>query len=1039
MKKKITTTRMMTLIIALVIILPQTILAFSGSGSGTEVDPYIITDVDQLQEMNNELDAWYELGNNIDASGTSGWNGGAGFVPIGNGSNKFTGHFDGKGHTITGLFVNRNADDKGLFGYTDSGSEVKNVGLIDFNITGSGGSHNGCLIGFSYSDVTNCYSAGSVEASSNHSGGLIGLNCAPITNCYSRADLNNSYSYVGGLVGRNYATTVTNCYSAGHVDGDKWNIGGCIGENFSGGTSPNCFWDIETSGQATSAGGIGKTTMEMKTKSTFTDAGWDFGNIWNILETVNNGYPFLIPVNDTISPSSVTDLQVIDSTVVTLEWTAPADNYELGLSLYDIRYSTSFIDESNWADADQCDDEPNPQAAGSIETFIVNDLLPSTHYYFALKSADLASNWSDISNCVDVTTPAYYDDTPPAHVTDLQVINSSCFFFTLQWTATGDDSTYGTASFYDIRYGMLPINDNNWDEANQCTGEPVPQESGSIEVFTSIDYDMFENTTYYFSLKTADEQLNWSDISNCASGTTMLSTQMELSYDDLQYEGNVDAGTYFVRFPQYYEVPYEVSGFTILSSGGGTMSLYPDDGSGLPDTTTLLGTTSFSGSASWKHHPLDNDIGINSPGNIWLCIDSNDNFKYDNSSPDGNSYIYSNGEYYQYDDRDLMVRLDLKGEALEHDVLIESNEKDHTADNPDRYIAPAAHSVVPRVTVRNAGSTIETFSTYCIIDYAGTNIYSDIVTVNNLEPDSTFSVSFNPWSVGEENSIYQMTVYTALSGDLCSFNDTLSIPLTASYTEELTYDLDMWSASYVVIPIGGHYPDVLARVTPSAYPAQITELKFKFNWQQSPPNHPLDLRVYSDVNPSDFYNFEPGELIWNGIFSTNGTGPGWRIYNISDSNVIITESDGEAYVGYTYIQNLNVMTDANSYYCYPERFGTFFGGTIQTIEMNQDYFMRATMVYTSTTPPSPPENVNIEIIADGDSVRISWNNEGFSYNIYSSDNPYATFPDEWGSPLATVFNVGEVTLPASGNKKFYCVTAENAKSKVNKFTIRKIE
>jgi len=332
MKKKITTTRMMAFAIALVIILPQTILAFSGSGSGTEADPYIITDVDQLQEMNNELDAWYELGNNIDASGTSSWNGGAGFVPIGNGSNKFTGHFDGKGHTITGLFVNRNADDKGLFGYTDSGSEVKNVGLIDFNITGSGGSHNGCLIGFSYSDVTNCYSAGSVEASSNHSGGLIGLNCAPITNCYSRADLNNSYSYVGGLVGRNYATTVTNCYSAGHVDGDKWNIGGCIGENFSGGTSPNCFWDIETSGQATSAGGTGKTTAQMKTQSTFTDAGWDFTTIW---EMIGYNYPRLINNPDPTLPVTLSTFtaQYLHN-IPTLYWVTQSETDNIGWNVY---------------------------------------------------------------------------------------------------------------------------------------------------------------------------------------------------------------------------------------------------------------------------------------------------------------------------------------------------------------------------------------------------------------------------------------------------------------------------------------------------------------------------------------------------------------------------------------------------------------------------------------------------------------------------------------------------------------------------------
>ena len=87
---------------------------------------------------------------------------------------------------------------------------------------------------------------------------------------------------------------------------------------------------------------------------------------------------------------------------------------------------------------------------------------------------------------------------------------------------------------------------------------------------------------------------------------------------------------------------------------------------------------------------------------------------------------------------------------------------------------------------------------------------------------------------------------------------------------------------------------------------------------------------------------------------------------------------------------------------------------------------------TVGTELSPPENVNIEIVADGDSVRVSWDNEGYTYHIYSSDDPYATFPDDW-SLEATVTNVGEVTIAApGGNKRFYVVTAENGKEIVDK-------
>ena len=102
---------------------------FSGSGSGTAGDPYIITMVGQLQEMENNLTAHYALGNDIDASGTVGWNSGAGFLPIGDSTNMFTGSLDGRGHKITNLFINRGGTDYvGLFGYVGSGGVVENVG-----------------------------------------------------------------------------------------------------------------------------------------------------------------------------------------------------------------------------------------------------------------------------------------------------------------------------------------------------------------------------------------------------------------------------------------------------------------------------------------------------------------------------------------------------------------------------------------------------------------------------------------------------------------------------------------------------------------------------------------------------------------------------------------------------------------------------------------------------------------------------------------------------------------------------------------------
>ncbi|MBW7462407.1 fibronectin type III domain-containing protein, partial [Paenibacillus sepulcri] len=86
---------------------------------------------------------------------------------------------------------------------------------------------------------------------------------------------------------------------------------------------------------------------------------------------------------------------------VNLTWTAPGDDNNTGTAAsYDVRYSTATITSGNWSSAVQAAGEPSPQAAGGSQTFTVTGLSAGTTYYFALKTADEASNLSALSNVV---------------------------------------------------------------------------------------------------------------------------------------------------------------------------------------------------------------------------------------------------------------------------------------------------------------------------------------------------------------------------------------------------------------------------------------------------------------------------------------------------------------------------------------------------------------------------------------------------------------------------------------------------------------
>lgn len=306
--------------------LPFTIVSTRYSGGiGEPNDPYRIATPQDLNDIGNYEEDWckyFILVNDVNLAGYTGTQ----FNIIGNEGSPFTGVFDGNDHKIWNFTWN-STDSRpgiGLFGYVDLGGQIKNLGMENVDVHNPDGWYVGGLVGYNGGMIDHCYSAGSVRG---HwcVGGLVGNNdSGKVTECYSTGSVLGG-EYVGGLAGSNRSfpfpkANITNCYSTSSVIG-FYSVGGLIGEIVTSSSWPSisncysrgivggmtsggligsnddltdvlaCFWDVETSDCNTSAGGMPKTTAEMKTESTFTSAGWDFIDVWDIGE--NQTYPFL--------------------------------------------------------------------------------------------------------------------------------------------------------------------------------------------------------------------------------------------------------------------------------------------------------------------------------------------------------------------------------------------------------------------------------------------------------------------------------------------------------------------------------------------------------------------------------------------------------------------------------------------------------------------------------------------------------------------------------------------------------------------------
>jgi hypothetical protein len=300
-----------------------------------------------LDAIRGDLDGDYILMNDLDST-TAGYdelagataNDGRGWQPIGNATHTFTGDLYGQGLEIQDLFIDRPdemSEMVGLFAAVNDGGIIQSIGVVNAsvtgyafvgslvganlgtvgnsysagNVTGTGyglyGSTVGGLLGFNMGVVSNSYSTGSVVGKTAV-GGLLGFNMGVVSNSYSSSNVTGDEDMIGGLIGFNgggtrpggaVLGTVSDCYSTGSVAGVD-DVGGLVG--FSDGTVTDSFWDTETSGQAASAGGTGKTTAQMQDMPTFAGAGWDVitvananarnvAYIWNIVG--GETYPFL--------------------------------------------------------------------------------------------------------------------------------------------------------------------------------------------------------------------------------------------------------------------------------------------------------------------------------------------------------------------------------------------------------------------------------------------------------------------------------------------------------------------------------------------------------------------------------------------------------------------------------------------------------------------------------------------------------------------------------------------------------------------------
>jgi hypothetical protein len=266
---------------------PSTTLA----GEGSVASPFLIQNCGDLDEFGSNaalVGGQYALQANLDLTGTT--------LATALVNRCFGGVVNGNSHTISHLTIDTDGEDADYLGlFSVLYGTVYDLCLADVSISGGSASWRvGALCGLSdYAHIERCCANGTVMGGESV-GGLCGSGGNGTIRNSSFIGSVSGESSVGGLCATS-GGELSYCYAAAVVTGSA-SIGGlCLYADVE--AVSHCFWDTDVSGIAAGTCGVGKTTVEMQSESTFTGAGWDFvgettngtDDIWYLY----NGYPVL--------------------------------------------------------------------------------------------------------------------------------------------------------------------------------------------------------------------------------------------------------------------------------------------------------------------------------------------------------------------------------------------------------------------------------------------------------------------------------------------------------------------------------------------------------------------------------------------------------------------------------------------------------------------------------------------------------------------------------------------------------------------------
>ena len=358
-------------------------------GTGTETDPFLIENAQQLaylaNRVNNGLDAagghvsnhdlHYKLMTDVNLNGSESFQ----WSPIGYWISEtnyysFGGHFDGNNHAVSGLYINSSANRVGFFGYTN-GATIENLSISGDTVATTG-QYAGGILGYARETlIKNCNNNCNIYVNNNkaNAGGLVGygeyititnsLNAGNIT---SSSSYSSSYSYSGGIVGYGNST-ITNSYNAGNISApSSYRAGGVVG--YGTGQISNCYYRDDCGGNNT-YGGSPMSSSVMQTQ--------EFLDILNngtcayemdAIPHINQGYPTLtmmVLVSNTLCATNITQTHATLHSIAEIE----NDIFISAGFMYKPSTTTNYIHVPINAIADTL-------------SYILSGLTPSTNYSY---------------------------------------------------------------------------------------------------------------------------------------------------------------------------------------------------------------------------------------------------------------------------------------------------------------------------------------------------------------------------------------------------------------------------------------------------------------------------------------------------------------------------------------------------------------------------------------------------------------------------------------------------------------------------------